>query len=705
MSNNILLNWATLAVSLMNTILLIWLGFTVLFNADRPSWGITLSGSGLLLGAAFFVSHTAIIGLTPAEITWRNTIFWWTGGLIPAIMLPLAWYIIILWYAGFWSNPPAKIRHRQQIWFTISVLMAIVGLGGLILGVILLALPITELPFLRLLLRYSFNNIPLLAVAYSIYVVLCFVLSLDALRNPISSTRIMGTEARQRAQPWLVAASIALLIVSFLVTGVMLWVVQDVSRRTFFEIYAESTNIIAIADLIIETIIGIAIILLGQAVVSYEIFTGKTLPRRGLARHWNRVLLLAIGYGIAIGGTLAIHVRPIYSLLLTTILMASFSALIVWRSFVQRERYIDNLRPFVSSQQLYEQILTEANPQDADFITPFNVLCTDILDAKIAYLLPLGSLTPLINQPLIYPQGTPFDFPQLADLMSQFDSPDMMTLALNPDQYNGIIWAIPLWGERGIIGAFLLGTKNDGGLYTQEEIEIARAVCERLIDTQASAEMSQRLMTLQRERLSQSQIIDQQTRRVLHDDILPNLQTALIALSSNQPTFNEADSKAASLITEAHKQISDLLHNMPTITVPDVARVGVIAALQNSIAHELAEAFEQVNWHIPEQTIAQAKQIPIMSSEVLFYATREVIRNAARHGGGGITLTITGQWQDGLVLTIKDNGIGIANAQSTAGTGQGLALHTTMMAVVGGNISIESVPEKETAVTLSLPVK
>ena len=48
---------------------------------------------------------------------------------------------------------------------------------------------------------------------------------------------------------------------------------------------------------------------------------------------------------------------------------------------------------------------------------------------------------------------------------------------------------MPLWSERGLIGVLLLGEKRDGGLYTQEEIEIARASGERLIDTQASAEM------------------------------------------------------------------------------------------------------------------------------------------------------------------------------------------------------------------------
>ena len=56
-----ILEWATLAVSLFNTILLLWLGFTVLLNAERRNLGIWLAGGGLLLGGAFFLSHSMLL--------------------------------------------------------------------------------------------------------------------------------------------------------------------------------------------------------------------------------------------------------------------------------------------------------------------------------------------------------------------------------------------------------------------------------------------------------------------------------------------------------------------------------------------------------------------------------------------------------------------------------------------------------------------
>ena len=52
------LDWAGLAVSLFTTISLLWLGLTILLNGNRRAAGTWLIGVGMLLGAAFFTSHT-----------------------------------------------------------------------------------------------------------------------------------------------------------------------------------------------------------------------------------------------------------------------------------------------------------------------------------------------------------------------------------------------------------------------------------------------------------------------------------------------------------------------------------------------------------------------------------------------------------------------------------------------------------------------
>ncbi len=707
MSDILLLDWAIMALSLFNTILLAWLGLTVAFNADRRDWGVWIGTVGLLLGAVFFVSHTAFIGLGLNQLTWRNMIFWWTGGLAPAIMLPYAWYVIMLWYAGFWNVPRPPWHKKQNIWLVVVTATLIFGLIALVVGVLLLAIPSRTLDPLRGFIRYSVGGIPLLAVGYSIYVILCIGLSLSALRQPVASRRMMGLVARRRAQPWLSSAALAMLVVSLLVAGVMLWIVQDSRQRTFLEIYIDAKLTIAILDLLISAIIAVVIVLLGRAVVSYEVFTGKTLPRGGLKRQWRQAVMLAAGYGIVIGGTIAIQLRPLYSLLLTAMLMTFFFAMVSWRTFAERERYIAHLRPFVSSNRLVEQLITQSDPQEVDFITPFYALCADVLDARVAYLAALGPMAPLVGPPISYPSSAQ-PLSSLATITERFTGTENEMISLDADEFGAAIWAIPLWSERGLSGVLLLGEKSDQGLYTQEEIEIARVISERLIDTHASAEMSRRLMEIQRQRLAQSQIIDQKTRRVLHDDILPDIQAALIALSGETAGGNGRTNQALTLMTEAHKQISDLLHDMPTTTAPEVARLGFITAFQRIVENDFATVFDVVRWEISSEVEAAAKTLPTLTAEVVFYAVREVVRNAAKHGRGSkeerpLSLTITMQYTDQLAITITDDGVGLGNSE-TSGSGQGLALHSTMMAVVGGSIVVDTAAYQFTRVTLNVPI-
>src|SRR5215207_4378890 len=119
MTGYFLLDWAILAVSLFNTILCLWLGLTVLLNADRRNWGVWLMGSGLLVGAAFFVSHTAILGQELA-VNADGLNFWWHVGWIPVIVAPFAWYVVILWYAGFWRKPRPTLYRRHAAWLVIA---------------------------------------------------------------------------------------------------------------------------------------------------------------------------------------------------------------------------------------------------------------------------------------------------------------------------------------------------------------------------------------------------------------------------------------------------------------------------------------------------------------------------------------------------------------------------------------------------------
>ncbi|MCU0490136.1 MAG: hypothetical protein MUD01_00910 [Chloroflexaceae bacterium] len=721
----LLVDWALIAVSFFNTIAMTWLGLTVLLNAERRRWGTWLAGGGLLLSGLFFAGHSALVGRNLFTVT-NETEFWWRTGWLLFVAGPFLWYLVMAWY----SNVLTTRMHR--VWLVVASLLGLTGLALLFSN--------TIIPSYRDLVRGTPGTIltvgvmPVAALVYPVFSLLCIVLALSALRSPQASDRFLGDVARLRARPWLIGASLLLLLLGLAVGLVAGLVLYSVRFQRLNLVSLEFVALLIAFDLFASALIAVVIILLGRAVASYELFTGKPLPSGGLFREWRRSLILAAGYGTVVGWSLSgfgPEVPPIFTLVLATMLMTVFFALLSWRTFAERERSIVSLRPFVASQQLYPRLLHPETPLETDPNGPFQALCGDVLRAERAYLMALGPLAALNGPGLAYPPGA--TLPRLpADLPARFATPHHILLPLNPAEAGGAIWAVPLWNERGLVGLLLLGPKQDDTLYTQEEMEIARATGERLLDTGASAELARRLMGLQRQRLAETQVLDRRTRRVLHDEVLPQLHAAILQIADCRlqiAEYNPAQSNLEAVqytsdgnlesplstlqsqLIATHRQIADLLHDMPATAAADVARLGPVAALQRAVNLELASAFDRVTWHVPPDVQAATDSISSLHAEVLFYAARESIRNAARYGRNGdggrpLHLTVTAaRTDDNLGLTIHDDGVGLGASQVAAGgSGQGLALHSTMMAVIGGALTVESQPNQFTRVTLTVPV-
>ena len=124
----------------------------------------------------------------------------------------------------------------------------------------------------------------------------------------------------------------------------------------------------------------------------------------------------------------------------------------------------------------------------------------------------------------------------------------------------------------------------------------------------------------------------------------------------------------------------------------------------------LCSGIKRGNWPRDEDVryLSRGMQQKVaLATEVAFYAAREALRNAAKHAHpidpeDSLRLIITAGWKNGLEIIIEDNGVG--PIVPTAGSsGQGLILHSTMMAVVGGSLALESAPGLPTRVILRLP--
>jgi two-component sensor histidine kinase len=691
------LSGAILALSLTNTILLFWLGLTVLLNTDRRNLGLYLAGGALLLGGLFFLSHSAIVSLG-STLRLQELELWWRTGWIPVTCLPFAWYSVMLWYGGYWE-PESPLRPRHRRWFWITLCLA--GMSVLLLSFAHALPSAAQLLDLDLTATPSISGVPLLVLIYPLYAVVCTGLSLDVLRWPAPTSRSMAEQARQRAWPWLGAASLGLFVVSLLVGGSLFWLVSSARQ---ISLQPPMLNAIALLDLLISSLISFSILLVGQAIVSYEVFTGKSLPRRGLQHYWRQAVLWAVIYSLAASSAATVGLPVIYILLLTTVLLSVFYALMGWRSFEERQHLMESLRPFLASHDLYQELLLSQSASEKDLQdelnstcqAAFQALCTDVLETSLAYLVPLGNLAPLAGPALTFPVISPQPALKL-DLRGLELEKAPGWLAVDPQLHGGAKLAIPLLGRGYTSGVLLLGDKKGGGLYTQEEVDVARLAGESLLDRQASAELARRLMSLQRQHLQASQVLDHQARRALHDDILPQLHESILLLSAQSGA--EDSQKALLALSEMHARIASLLRQLPPAANPEITRLGLSAALRVLVGEEFRSHFDGVDVQIDVPAAQQMDRLPALPAQVLYYAVREAVRNAARYGRGvtldrALHLSLRAQAEaEGLLISVEDDGAGLAHLHEhdrNGGAGHGLALHSTLLAVLGGTLSVEN---------------
>ncbi len=699
MTLSFLVYWSLVTVSLFTTILLFWLGWTVLLNAQKRTGGIWLATIGLLVGGVFFATHTAMLDSTIEELL-ASVRLWWYFFFTPIVVLPYAWYLLMLWYAGFWDDFSSALyrRHRWGLAFTTVLVISLIVL-------LLIANPFVlegGRGLIPDLMRMGARVFLYAAFLYPVSLISCLILAMDALHRPAPSGRMMGDLARRRARPWLLAASVVQFIVSLIVGGILSWLVLSINSIPIGRIVNDGAQFADTLDLLLTSLIALTVVLMGKAIVSFEIFTGKTLPRQGFLRQWRGVVTVSLLSSIVIAWSVGAELRPMYSLLLVVVLMCFSFALLSWRFFKEREWATEQLRPFIASQHFYDRVLSSPDSDGRrEAQTTFEVLCEKILETRGAQLVPLGAMAPLAGTPLYYPSE------EYAPSLMDETVPTGQALCSTIETPQGLAWHIPLRDGRNtqhLNGVLLLAEKRNGGLYTEEEIEVARAGGERLLDALAGAALASRLMELQRRRLTEIQMADHRARRALHDEVLPRLHTAMLMLSGDE----QARQESQALLADVHKEISSLLRSMPSALAPPVAQLGLFGALQKSVNEEFSRDFDEVVWNIDPQAQEYSSGLSPLVGEVLFHATREAIRNASKYGrtaeDTSLRLEISATTEPEFCVAIADNGIGLGGAPSKSGSGQGLALHGTMMAVIGGKLAVENNTPHGVRVSLTLPL-
>jgi signal transduction histidine kinase len=667
------------AVSLFDTVLLLWLGLTVLLTGNRRKPATIAGGVGLLLGALFFMGHTLLIAHTVdffgggVNIVWR--VMWFV-----AVTAPYFWGLAIFYYSG----DPAAGRWVRRI-LTAAMFFMILSLFF-----------IFPLPsFLEFVLAPALA--PVIAWLYVPYLFLCFVLPLMALRQPRTPNALWRDPFR-RARPWLIAAAMMLT----LAMAVFAYTAYTIVPRAI-PVYTVSENELRelyFADELVAGFIGLAVIFLGRAVLSNSVLTERVQGTPGLFARWRNVVGVAIVGSLFIALLYNLNIRPIYSVLLTVILAVMAYALFNWRQYVEHEEFMRRLNPFVTSLHLHERLLIHDADNEQESRELFTALCRDALRADHACLLFDGSI------------GGQHDR-QRIDYQWQIDHEALLTTSLaNPIGWSRLDvdhWAYPLSDSRGAIGRLILGPKLNGNEYDLQELQVASACAERILDALAGEQLARVAVSLLQQRIAQVQVMSAQHKRILHDEVLPQIHLALLKVESLRGVESDVLlprlDEAGACLTQAHRRVAGLVREMSNAVPTRLDSEGLAAALKSALDHDFRDSFDRIEWQADPAAVERAKQLPLFASEVMFYAAQEAIRNAAQHGRGGdaqraLHLDVSLQNGSGLKIIIGDDGVGRQANQTEGESGSGLRFHGAMLAVIGGILSVEEQPGGGTQVVI-----
>ena len=672
------------AASLFNTVILLWLGLTVILTGDRRKPATIAGSAGLLLGALFFMGHTLIIGHS-LNIGGRGVDTVWKVMWVVAITAPYFWGLSIFYYSG---NPAAGKWVRRiltaALFFMIITLAFVLPLPSIIEFVLA--------PVLA----------PIIAWAYVPYLFLCFTLPLIALRRRSNASRL---DPFRRARPWLIgtAVMLTLAVLTFAYAAYAIIPraipIYRMTPAVLIELYA--------ADGLVTGFIALAIILLGRAVMSNNVLTERPQSNRGFFMRWRNVVGVAILGSGFIALLYTAPIPPIYSLMLTAILAVIAYAMFNWRQYVEHAEFMQRLDPFVKSLHLHDHLLSSGADSWTESRDLFTALCRDALGTERACLIFEGALSSNGSQRLDYRWSPAYE----AVVQHPIEQPGDWA------RLDGDYWLWPLADSRGTIGRLILGPRLNGSEYTVQELQVAATCAERILDALAGEQLARVAVNLLRQRIAQVQVMSAQHKRIIHDEVLPQIHLALLKVEgvrnvgrdSIPPTeWEERFNEATGALTQAHRRLSGLVREMSNAVPTRLESEGLIAALHSAVDHDFRDSFDTLNWQVEPGAQQRAQRLPLFASEVIFFAAQEAIRNAARHGRGAeinrkLKLDVLIQNGAGLTITIGDDGVGRAATRGSGEAGSGLAFHSTMLAVIGGTLSVEDRSGGGTQVVISLP--
>ena len=192
--------------------------------------------------------------------------------------------------------------------------------------------------------------------------------------------------------------------------------------------------------------------------------------------------------------------------------------------------------------------------------------------------------------------------------------------------------------------------------------------------------------------------------RELHDDVNQRLALLAVTLDVVKLELPASAREALHQISEAREQVKDLGHDVQALShrlhSSKLEYLG-LASAGAAFCKEFSEGHEvQIDFSCEGVSKTLSKEISLC----LFRVLQEAIRNATEHSSSRHFQVCIACVSDQIHLTVQDSGTGFDVDKAAKGSGLGITSMRERLKLVGGELSIESGPQKGTTVRAMVPV-
>jgi signal transduction histidine kinase len=193
--------------------------------------------------------------------------------------------------------------------------------------------------------------------------------------------------------------------------------------------------------------------------------------------------------------------------------------------------------------------------------------------------------------------------------------------------------------------------------------------------------------------------------RELHD--VMSQQLATIGMDIEHVARHTADSRdtLAGALRGVMQSVNELardIHRMSRQLHPAIlADLGLSAAIKS----ECLAFSEQYKMRVEFRSVGVPHRVAEDVAVCLYRVTQESLRNVGKHAGNATVHVTLDASPDHISLTVKDNGVGVDPEKVKRKRGLGLVSMEERVRIVGGSLSMTTVPGDGTQIEVKVPLR